>query len=125
MNKSDIKLILGLIILVILVSALMFIINIATVNGTKKALVYYDNDLILSIDLDDSEFREYKVSGYNGDVILNASNGKVRVVEEISPLHICSYQGWIDSPHEIIICLPNRIVVKIEEQKEKIDTIVR
>jgi len=122
MNKSDVKLIVGII---ILVGVFMLFTNFAKKDAPKRALVYYDNKLVLSIDLDDNELREYKVKGYNGDVILQTLGSKVRVVEEISPLHICSYQGWIDSSYEVIVCLPNKIVVKIEEQKEKIDTVVR
>ncbi|MDD4644245.1 MAG: NusG domain II-containing protein, partial [Bacilli bacterium] len=94
-------------------------------NGSKEAHVYYDNDLILKIDLDINEVKEYKVEGLNGDVILEAKKGKVRVKEEISPLNLCSNQGFIQSSYEVIVCLPNKIIVKIVEKDKNIDVIVR
>ncbi len=122
MNKSDIKLIIG--ILFIIATFLLFT-NHVNNNGPKRAIVYYNNKELISIDLKDEVLKEYKVKGYNGDVILQTLSGKIRVSEETSPLHICSYQGWIDSPHEVIVCLPNKIVVKIEDNNREIDTVVR
>ncbi|MGI6324490.1 MAG: NusG domain II-containing protein [Bacilli bacterium] len=120
MNRSDFKLIIGII---ILVGLLMIGMSLGQDNGARQALVYYDNELILTIDL--ASDKTYEVDGFNGKVVLETKNNKIRVIEEISPLHICSYQGWIDSPHEIIVCLPNKIVVKIDDKEREFDVIVR
>lgn len=122
MNKSDLKLI---IIILIIASTFLLVLNLKNSNSSKEAHVYYNNDLILKIDLDIDEVREYKVEGLNGDVILEAKKGKIRVKEEISPLNLCSKQGFIESSHEVIVCLPNKVVVKIIEKDNNIDVIVR
>lgn len=122
MNKSDLKLI---IIILIIASTFLLVLNLKNSNSSKEAHVYYNNDLILKIDLDIDEVREYKVEGLNGDVILEAKKGKIRVKEEISPLNLCSKQGFIESSHEAIVCLPNKVVVKIIEKDNNIDVIVR
>lgn len=120
MNKNDI--ILCAIILVIS----LFILGIFKIkdNKNKEAIVYHNNDVILKIDLTDRESRTYTVNGDNGDVVIETVDGKVKVVEEISPKHLCSIQGYIENSMESIICLPNRIVIKINE-KDDIDTVVK
>ena len=121
MNKSDTKLVLLLLSLSIISILCIFVFRN---ENPKSALVYYENELVLKIDLNLDGTHEYKVDGYNGDVVIKTKNGKIKVEEEDSPLHICSRQGWIDESYEVIVCLPNKIVIKIEDEKE-IDTVVK
>ncbi len=121
MNNKDIKLI---IILVIGSLIGLILINIFKDNGLKEALVYYKSDLVLKIDMNQIITKKYTVVGTNGDVIIEYSNGKLRVIEEKSPRHLCSKQGWISESYESIVCLPNEIVINIKGVN-KIDTIVK
>ena len=124
MNKNDIKLI-----IIILIIAIMILIVIAISDNnknTKKALIYYDNNLIKTIDLNVEETKEYTVEGYNGEVKIIVENGKIKVDEENSPLHLCSKQGFIEKNYESIVCLPNKIIIKItSDSQEQYDTIIR
>ncbi len=123
MNKSDIKLI---IIILLIAITVLFVIAIIDKNNSKEALVYYDNNLVLTIDLNNSEEKIYIVDGFNGEVKIIAGNGKIKVDEEESPLHLCSKQGFIEESYESIVCLPNKIVIKISSKKKKdLDTILR
>jgi len=101
MNKSDIKLI--LIILIFSFLLLIFINN----NKSNYAFVYYDNKEILKIDLSIND--NYSVEGFNGEVIIEVKDNKLRVSKEDSPQHICSKQGWVDKGS--VVCLPNKIVI--------------
>lgn len=121
MNSNDIKLIFIIIIVSLLV--LLFTIN-SDDKYFKKAVVYYENDKVLEIDLTLKEEKYYEVDGYNGKVKLFTKDGSIKVIEEKSPLHICSNMGYISKSYESIVCLPNKVVVKIEAL-EDIDTIVR
>ena len=118
MNKSDLKLIIVIIIIGVI---LLFILNLQSTQG-DNVVVYYENDVVLNASLEINN--TYTVSGYNGDVVIEVKDKKVRVNEENSPKHLCSKQGWISSSYESIICLPNKIVVKIEATSE-IDAIVK
>ena len=113
MNKSDYILIAFLGIIII---ALFGFLKLDK-SDVNNALVYYDNDLIMKIDLN-TKLKEYKVKGYNGDVYIKAGDGKVKVVEEKSPLHLCSKQGYISKSYETIVCLPNKIVIKLESNDD-------
>lgn len=118
MNKNDIKLVAILLLISIII---LVIFNLNKING-NIAKVYYENELILTIDLNNNN--EYIVNGYNGEVKIKVLNKKLKVVEENSPLHICSKQGYISSSNENIVCLPNKIVIRIEAE-DKLDTIAR
>ena len=48
----------------------------------------------------------------------------IRVIEENSPRHLCSKQGYIKDSMESIICLPNRIVIEIDTIEE-LDAVVK
>jgi len=112
MNKSDIKLI--LIILIFSFLLLIFMNN----KKNNYAFVYYDNKEILKIDLNIN--KDYSVNGFNGEVIIEVKDNKLRVKKEDSPQHICSKQGFVDKGS--VVCLPNKIVINFET--EELDAIV-
>lgn len=113
MNKSDIKLI---IILSVLILITFIIINITKEKG-NTAIVYYEGKEVLKIDMIIN--KEYKVKGYLGDVVIEVVDNKVRVVEEVSPNHICQKQGYIKDNTKSLVCLPNKIIIKITNDKDK------
>lgn len=111
MNKSDLKL---LVFSILIVFVLLFTLKITSKEGNVAKVYYMDKEL-LTVDL--SVDKEYTVSGYNGEVKIIVKDNKIKVDSENSPLHLCSKQGYISSSNEIIICLPNKIVIKIEDDK--------
>jgi len=126
-----------LIIVIAAISLLAYLLMRQFLNSTNvedgTAIVYYKDTPILEIylidgtydiidassvvSIDEDEFL-YTVTGVNGDVVIEYSNNKVRVIEEISPKHICRIQGWSSSPLMPITCLPNNIVIIIEAEKD-------
>lgn len=112
MNKNDIKLILIVMFIVIISFVIIFINR----GKGETATVYYEDKIIKKIDL--STDGEYTVSGYLGDVVLEVKDNRIRVKEENSNNHICSKEGYISDKGSSLICLPNKIIVKIENDKE-------
>ncbi|MGI6330095.1 MAG: NusG domain II-containing protein [Bacilli bacterium] len=122
MNKSDYQ----LIFFVLFIVTLFWIIGGLLTNSSKKiALVYYEEKLIKTIPLDHQEKKEYLVQGYNGPVVIITKGDKIKVKEEESPLNLCSKQGYISKPYEMIVCLPNHLVIKIKGEKEAFDAVIR
>ena len=107
MNKYD----LYLIVLIFIISFLLFL--FLNLDSSNYAYVYYDNKEVLKIDL--SKDDKYKVEGFNGEVLIEVKNNKLRVYKENSPLHICSHQGWMNSGS--IVCLPNKVVINFENDE--------
>jgi hypothetical protein len=122
MNKYDIILISIVLVVMLLLIGVPSLINS---NNASKALVYYDNKLIKTIDLSIQDKKEYTVKGYNGDIIIETQQNRIRVKKETSPLHLCSKQGWVSSNLEPIVCLPNKIVIKIISADDELDAVVR
>lgn len=123
MNKSDSILIFS----IILVSLILWLLlsNISQGEVTK-AYVYYNSKLIKTIDLTKNELLEYKVDGYNGEVLIETKLNQIRVKKEMSPHHLCSKQGWVSTTLETIVCLPNKIVIKLaSDKRSELDAIVR
>lgn len=117
-NKHDLL----LIIIIVLVSGIFILINKLNSKDGNIAKVYYDSKLIKTIDL--SKNKEYTFKGYNGEVKIKVKDKKIKVIEEKSPKHLCSKQGYISKSYETIVCLPNKIVIEIDDQMD-IDTVVR
>ena len=109
MNKNDIK----LIIIVLLITISLFSLSLFQKKSSiaRKANVYYANDLILEIDLNIN--KTYEVEGDNGKVVIEVLDNQIRVVEENSPYHLCSKQGFISNSGQSIICLPNKIIIEL------------
>lgn len=118
MNKSDFKLI---VLLLIIIGGIFIFIGVTKKEGSI-AEVYYEDEMVLSIDLNIN--KEYIIDGELGDVVLEVKDNKIRVKEENSPKHICSKEGFIGDSSRTLICLPNKIIVKIVGDNE-IDGVVR
>jgi hypothetical protein len=69
-----------------------------------------------------SENREIEVEGPLGQSHIEIKDGKVRMLDSPCPLKICVKSGYIDDPNDIIVCLPNRVIVNITGE-EKFDGI--
>lgn len=117
MNKNDIKLI---IFIIIIGFVFILFININKEEGNAIE-VYYEDKLILSADLNVNDV--YTVDGKLGDVVIEVKDRKVRVLKENSPRNICSREGYISDSTKPLICLPNKIIIKIVDSSE-IDGVV-
>ena len=107
MNKNDLKLI--IIITLLIIISLIF--NFINKEKALNAHVYFDSDLVLTIDL--NKDNKYEVDGLLGKVIIEVKNKEIRVVEENSPNHLCSRQGFVSNKGDIIVCLPNKVIVEL------------
>ncbi|MGC8972091.1 MAG: NusG domain II-containing protein [bacterium] len=61
-----------------------------------------------------SQNRIVKVSGPLGTSIIEIKDNKVRMLSSPCPDKLCVKEGYISKPCQVIICVPNRIVIKIE-----------
>lgn len=64
------------------------------------------------------------VQGALGTTTIEIKEKKVRVVSSACPQKICVKMGWRGKTGDTIVCVPNKVVVKIvsAHQKQKIDT---
>lgn len=115
-----------LIILVLMLSlvGIYFVKNYSTTTGEKYISVQVDGKEIKKISFGanmvgktidiETEF------GYNK---IEVGDERVRVIEADCPDELDVKQGWISSQGEIIVCLPNRMIVEIKSEKNTVDEI--
>jgi len=70
---------------------------------------------LASLDLTRDGVRE--VDGRLGTTRLEVRAGRVRVLASPCPRQECRLAGWIDQPGELLVCLPNEVVVRLAGQR--------
>lgn len=113
MKKNDIYLV-G-IILIIAIGA--FIIINATKKDGDKVIIEVDNKVYKELPLDvDTTFEVVTSAGGTNTIVIE--NGHVDVIDANCPDKLCVDQKNAEYNGESIICLPNRVVVKVQSSKE-------
>jgi hypothetical protein len=59
------------------------------------------------------ESRRVQVAGARGMLVVETSGGRVRVAEADCPNHLCVRAGWQRRAGDVIVCVPNKTVVRI------------
>jgi hypothetical protein len=108
-------------VLMIMIASLITITNIFNRPvGDLFVSVYIEQQLVNQYSLYDDQTLTFSQVDYPillGDITLAIESQRMRIIEETSPLNICSQQGWIGSPGLPIICAPNYFMAVIETPK--------
>lgn len=125
-NKYDIV----LIVCIIVVNILILIHGaFNTVDkGEKVACIYSDSKLVGKYTLTENYETEFKVEFESGYNIVHIQDGAVWIQDATCPDKICMHQDKISKDGEIIVCLPNRLMIQIEDNSEagdEMDIIVK
>ena len=89
--------------------ALTFILRNVSSESGSKAGVFHDGEQIALLTLDKDGIYPFDEYG----VTVEVKSGRVRISEADCPDKICERTGFISSPMQTIVCLPNRISVRI------------
>ena len=85
-------------------------------RGGACARVYQDGRLTRTVDLSQvSEPFTFTVEGPAGTNTVQVEPGRIRVSAADCPDQVCVHQGWISTGVVPIVCLPNRLVIQIED----------
>ena len=74
-------------------------------------LVQVDDRTVARLDLRTDG--EVTVHGLRGSLVVQTLAGKVRVAEAACPNRICVRTGWRNNAGDVIVCVPNRMIVRI------------
>jgi len=110
-KKADIILIASLLIL----AAAVFLVVKLTQKPGSWAVVAVEGQEIQRIRL--SEDGIYELNG--GTNTLEIKDGRAHMIKADCPDKLCTYQGFIDSDGQAIICLPNRLTVVVSGPENK------
>ncbi|MGM0547820.1 MAG: NusG domain II-containing protein [Bacillota bacterium] len=94
-------------------------------NNNLILKVQLENELIKTIDLAASYEQpiHFQVQGPIGIHKIEVDQGRVRVEEapKDDPLKICEQTGWIERAGPIIVCVPNKLSIWLENDDSEID----
>ncbi|MBU5427221.1 NusG domain II-containing protein [Tissierella pigra] len=79
------------------------------INGEEYKKIIFDKKIIGKTIPIESEF------GFN---LLEIGDEQVRVIEASCPDKLDVHQGYISKPGELIVCLPNKLVIEIKGSQE-------
>jgi len=116
---------------VILIAAVIFF-SIISIPGpirgktispdSKMALINIGGELYQRIDLKEDRLITLPVS--TGEMKIEVKEGKVRVVSSDCPRQVCVHQGAIAHPEQILVCVPNKVLIEIKSTASFLDAVV-
>lgn len=116
-NKYDI----GLIAVIVIVNLFLIYYNAKNIVYSEKneALIYSNNELVGKYVLDmNNEFTIKIDDGYN---TIKVEENKIWVSDTDCPDKYCQNQGKISGVGEVIVCLPNKLLIKIDGDRSNHD----
>lgn len=101
---------LGILILTLSFGALAFL-KSDSKEISKKAQVYIKGKIFAELSMDENITKEQYLPEKR--MLLETKEGRIRVKEADCPLQICAHTGWIKNTGQIIVCVPNKVLVEI------------
>ncbi|MDD3839033.1 MAG: NusG domain II-containing protein [Clostridia bacterium] len=123
MKKGDI---IALILIAVAIISAFLITNLLNKEKSPDFVeITVDGKLYDKLDLRQQDLKKtIKIQQDDGKInIIEIETGRARVKEANCPDEVCVNTGWIDSPGETVVCLPNKVVIKIIGESEDIDGI--
>lgn len=108
MKKKDFILIFVVLLVIVSAFGINYFVN---TKGGKNIEIYVDNKLYKTYSIDDDE--EMKIETEDGYNIVKIHDHGVEIVEASCPDKVCVHSGFITKPSESIVCLPNKVHIKI------------
>lgn len=119
-----------IIIIVVLVFIAIGSLGVLRLSSDKKYEEKYievsvDGELIKTISFDDkSNNDEFTVKTKLGTNTISIQDGEVKIIGADCPDKLCVKDGPISEPGEILVCLPNKVVVEVKgNSKKEVDEI--
>ena len=101
---------------VIFVCAVLFLVREFSPKGSDSVLVYVNNELYSEVSL----YEKCEID--TGTNIIKVDNGYVYMESADCPDKICVHTGKIKDSSKDIVCLPNKVIVKVTK-KSAIDAV--
>ena len=90
---------------------LAFFLHSAAGGGEKTVRIYLNGECVREMPL--NRDGEYLLSGvYENRIVIR--DGKAAILESTCPGEDCVHSGWISQTGRSVVCLPNRVEVRIE-----------
>jgi len=125
MKKGD-KITAIVIACIIVISSIGVFAYMNIVKGSHHiAEIKQDGKVIRTVDLDKIDTAEEIKITYNGGYnIIRIEKGRIRIIDADCPGKLCVKTGWITESGQSVICLPHKLIIKIQGGSKEIDETV-
>lgn len=96
------------------------------INGSSRiAVIEQNGKVVKTIDLNKiKEKSEFTLPYNNGHFNkIELEPGKIRIIDADCPDKICVKTGWISEPGQTAVCLPHKLMIRIEGKNSSYDQI--
>jgi heptaprenyl diphosphate synthase len=100
---------------IVLLACTMLSFVIVPGSTGSKVVIQVDGRTVATMDLRTNG--DLTVPGFAGRLRVEVREGKVRVAEAQCPNKICVRTGWRSMGDDVIVCVPNRTVIRILEDR--------
>ena len=101
-------------------------VKMMTAAGEQAAYVYKEGRLVQILKLRAGYTEQLRLGGSEHFNLIVAENGRIRIAEADCPDQICVRTGWVSLAPQQIVCLPYRVVVRVQsETPADVDDITR
>ena len=102
----------------ILIIAAVLALSIAGIllipRGGTRVEITQDGELLRTIDLSAvASAEEFTVTYQGRSNTIRVEPGRICVIDADCPDHICMQTGWLPECGEPIVCLPNRLIIRM------------
>ena len=106
-------------ILVLSLVSWLVIWGVSANDKNKKAVIEYNNEVIMELDLAvDKELELYELEDgrrLEYKMVIKIEKNKIWVEDNECPNHDCIKEGKKSKIGDVIVCLPNKILIRIEK----------
>jgi len=116
-GAGGVRLLLGDVAVIVLLCAAVVAVALPKAAGGRpaRAEVEADGKIVVTLDLARDGVSE--AVGPLGVTRIEVRGGRVRVLSSPCPRQACRHGGWIGAAGEMLVCLPNQIVIRLPGQR--------
>lgn len=96
------------------------------ISGSSRiAVIEQNGKVIKTIDLNNIKEKSEFVISYDKNHFnkIELEPGKIRIIDADCPDKVCVKTGWISDPGQTTVCLPHKLMIRIEGKNSSYDQI--
>lgn len=118
-SVKPVHIVMAVILVLFAVSLFLVIFRHSSEGNSRRAVITQDGKLLYEIELDKvTETYQIRIDGKDGCYnIIEVRPGSIGVCEASCPDKVCVNMGFISDGLLPVTCLPNRVIIRIENDK--------
>lgn len=120
MKKFDV-IIIAVVIVISVACAGVFAIKNSGKYDKKVAEISVDGEPYKTVSFDKNNDETIDIKSKLGTNVIKVQDNKIGVVDADCPDKVCIHDGFIEKPGQMLVCLPNKVVIEIKGEKQLVD----